>query len=207
LQNNNQQDSGNEDRQGGSPPGLTGSKLGGALTETNFQILLPSPLHTHQLGVQIAQTAPPRLVIALSGPLGSGKTCMVRGIAEGLGIKENVNSPTFTLINEYHSGAKPLYHIDLYRLQSDDPESSESKPEVILEAKPALKETAPLTLELNEIFEQPNAVVAIEWAELLQNYLPPDCLQISLSYVKDGTARTAQLAGPGAKLITQSINK
>jgi len=166
------------------------------LTETNFQILLPSPLHTHQLGIQVAQNAPTKLIIALSGPLGAGKTCMVAGIAEGLRIKEKVNSPTFTLINEYHSGDKPLYHIDLYRLHPDNADNASNN----------ANDIATLILELNEIFEQ-QAVVAIEWAELLQNYLPPDCLQISLSYVKDGTARAAQLSGPGAKMITQALNK
>jgi tRNA threonylcarbamoyladenosine biosynthesis protein TsaE len=186
---NHLQGSGNEDRQGGSPPGLTGSKLGGALTETNFQILLPSPLHTHLLGVQIAQLPAP-LTISLSGPLGAGKTCLVQGIAEGLGIKENVNSPTFTLINEYHSGSNSLYHVDLYRLMSNG----------------AAQNNEVLTSQLDEILEQ-HAVIAIEWAEILQNYLPPDCLQIHLSYVKDGTARQAELAGPGAKLITEEMNK
>jgi tRNA threonylcarbamoyladenosine biosynthesis protein TsaE len=172
------------------------------LTETNFQILLPSPLHTHLLGVQIAKTAPSKLAIALNGPLGAGKTSMVQGIAEGLGIKEKVNSPTFTLINEYHSGSKPLYHVDLYRL---NPGNTDNKDNARDNANDA-NNTAALILELNEIFEQ-QAVVAVEWAELLQSYLPPDCLQITLSYVKDGTARQARLKGAGAEIITQNLNK
>src|SRR5438093_1183269 len=57
-------------------------------------------------------------VVALSGELGAGKTCLVRGIAAGLGIAQNVTSPTFTIIHEYRSGRLPLYHVDLYRLDS-----------------------------------------------------------------------------------------
>ena len=186
------------------------------MTETNFQILLPSKLHTHRLGVCIAQNIvqnaardlvqapaqntpgePGRLVIALTGPLGSGKTCLVNGIAEGLGVKENVNSPTFTLINEYCSGAVPLYHVDLYRLSDADKswDGQGAKPDA-----EAAEGIHMLRSQLSEIFQQ-NGVVAIEWAELLQNYLPPDCLQISLSYVKDGTARSAELKGPGAERL------
>src|SRR2546426_299707 len=57
-------------------------------------------------------------VVALSGELGSGKTCLVKGIASGLGITQDVTSPTFTIIHEYRSGRLPLYHVDLYRLDS-----------------------------------------------------------------------------------------
>ena len=72
----------------------------------------------------LGSTLPAGSLIALTGELGSGKTCFVRGLAEGLGINpERVRSPTFTLINEYGGGRLPLYHIDLYRLEVADMDS------------------------------------------------------------------------------------
>jgi tRNA threonylcarbamoyladenosine biosynthesis protein TsaE len=140
----------------------------------------------------------PLLVVALTGELGSGKTTLVQGIAEGLGIMESVNSPTFTLINEYHAGNKPLYHVDLYRLaQAPTPAAVPVY---------ADQDAHMLRSELNEIFHL-KGVVAIEWAELLQNYLPPDCLQICLSYVKDGTARCAKIEGLTAVGIKEEMEK
>jgi tRNA threonylcarbamoyladenosine biosynthesis protein TsaE len=60
-------------------------------------------------------------LLGLSGELGTGKTCLVRGVAEGLGIApRKVRSPTFTLVNEYAGGRLPLYHVDLYRLTPSD---------------------------------------------------------------------------------------
>jgi len=80
-------------------------------------------LHTHSedetvaLGVRLAATLESGDVIGLHGELGAGKTVFVRGLAQALGIAERkVRSPTFTLINEYHGGRLPLYHIDLYRM-------------------------------------------------------------------------------------------
>jgi len=72
---------------------------------------------THALGVRLGQRTRRGDLIGLRGELGSGKTCLVRGLAEGLGIPAHkVRSPTFTLVNEYSGGRLPLYHIDLYRL-------------------------------------------------------------------------------------------
>jgi tRNA threonylcarbamoyladenosine biosynthesis protein TsaE len=74
---------------------------------------------TRAAGRSIASTLTPGDVLLLSGTLGAGKTALVRGIAEGLGIDpEEVSSPTFTLIHEYRGGRLPLYHADLYRLDS-----------------------------------------------------------------------------------------
>jgi tRNA threonylcarbamoyladenosine biosynthesis protein TsaE len=71
--------------------------------------------------VELARTVGTRLargdIILLSGPLGAGKTCFARGIAEALGIRERITSPTYTIVNEY-DGPLPFYHIDLYRIPS-----------------------------------------------------------------------------------------
>ncbi|PZM83466.1 MAG: tRNA (adenosine(37)-N6)-threonylcarbamoyltransferase complex ATPase subunit type 1 TsaE [Candidatus Melainabacteria bacterium] len=93
-------------------------------------------------------------VIALEGPLGAGKTTFVKGLAQGLGVKEVVQSPTFTMLNEYHSGRLPLYHLDLYRLS----ESSESEAQALGDQ---------LLLELDE-FINGKMVCVIEWSELFK---------------------------------------
>jgi tRNA threonylcarbamoyladenosine biosynthesis protein TsaE len=72
---------------------------------------------TRAFGVRLGQRVRGGELIGLRGELGSGKTCLVRGLAEGLGIPPHkVRSPTFTLVNEYSGGRLPLYHLDLYRL-------------------------------------------------------------------------------------------
>lgn len=72
---------------------------------------------THAIGVRLGRRVQRGDLIGLRGELGAGKTCLVRGLAEGLGIPpRKVRSPTFTLVNEYGGGRLPLYHIDLYRL-------------------------------------------------------------------------------------------
>ena len=88
-------------------------------TEISF-----SPEETEALGKRLAGRLKPGSVIALRGGLAAGKTCFVKGIARGLGITETVTSPTYTIITEYTAccGGQtiPLYHIDAYRLNSDD---------------------------------------------------------------------------------------
>jgi tRNA threonylcarbamoyladenosine biosynthesis protein TsaE len=71
------------------------------------------------LGLAIGKTAPGGSVIALRGGLGAGKTTLCKGIAKGLGIDEEVNSPTYTIVGEYR-GRLMFYHIDAYRLAGDD---------------------------------------------------------------------------------------
>jgi tRNA threonylcarbamoyladenosine biosynthesis protein TsaE len=79
-----------------------------------------SPQDTEDFGSQLASRLGPGSVIALSGGLGAGKTCLVKGIARALGVDENITSPTYTIINEYRCDSCPLYHIDAYRLNGDE---------------------------------------------------------------------------------------
>jgi tRNA threonylcarbamoyladenosine biosynthesis protein TsaE len=79
-----------------------------------------SAAETEALGERLGRAASPGTVIGISGDLGAGKTQLVRGIARGLGIAARVHSPTFALIHIYPGGRLPLYHIDLYRLESED---------------------------------------------------------------------------------------
>jgi len=80
-------------------------------------IFLPNSGATHNLGYLLGKHLSSNSVILLSGNLGAGKTTLVQGIGQGLGISEPIVSPTFTLINEYVEGRLPLYHLDLYRLE------------------------------------------------------------------------------------------
>jgi tRNA threonylcarbamoyladenosine biosynthesis protein TsaE len=79
-----------------------------------------SPDETAALGETWGRAAAPGLVIGLTGDLGAGKTQLVKGLARGLGIPERVHSPTFALVNTYAGGRLPLYHLDLYRLETPD---------------------------------------------------------------------------------------
>lgn len=123
-------------------------------------IQLPDTAATKKLGRQLGELLPAGSNILLEGELGAGKTTLVQGIGEGLGIDEPIVSPTFTLVNEYLEGRLPLYHLDLYRLQP--------------------QEIAPLYLatywEGSEVIP---GITAIEWASrLLQP--PPHYLVIEL---------------------------
>ncbi|WP_251446855.1 tRNA (adenosine(37)-N6)-threonylcarbamoyltransferase complex ATPase subunit type 1 TsaE [Vermiculatibacterium agrestimuris] len=82
--------------------------------------------HTHSegeteaVGEALARTLEPGAVIAFTGDLGAGKTAFTRGLARGLGLTGRVTSPTFTIVNEYEGGRLPLFHFDMYRLESSD---------------------------------------------------------------------------------------
>jgi tRNA threonylcarbamoyladenosine biosynthesis protein TsaE len=136
------------------------------------KIFLADAEATRSLGVTLGQSLAAGSILLLEGDLGSGKTTLVQGIGEGLGITEPIVSPTFTLINEYLEGRIPLYHSDLYRLQPAEVEA----------------------LNLESYWEGIDfqlGIVAIEWAEKLP-YKPQSYLSISLNYSVD-TGRQASL--------------
>ncbi len=99
----------------------------------------------------------------MTGPLGAGKTVLVKGIASGCGISDTVTSPSYTIISEYN-GTIPLYHIDLYRLESEE--------EIDL-------------LGLEEILAG-EGISVIEWGERAEHLLPEDCLYITITIEDDG---------------------
>lgn len=83
-------------------------------------VITKSPEQTELLGKKLAELLRPGDVIAYYGDLGAGKTAFTRGLAVGLGIREAVTSPTYTIVNEYLSGRMPLFHFDMYRLSSSE---------------------------------------------------------------------------------------
>lgn len=117
-----------------------------------------TPDQTRHIGCTLGKALKGGEVLAITGDLGSGKTQLVKGIAEGLGIAPSeITSPTFTLIHE-HEGDIPLFHIDLYRLENPG-------------------ETEAIGLE--EYFSR-DGVIAIEWAERATTLLPTNRLDITL---------------------------
>lgn len=125
-------------------------------------VQLPDANATQALGLELGRSLTAGSVLLLTGDLGSGKTTLVQGLAQGLNIRDAIVSPTFTIINEYFGGRLPLYHLDLYRLTS--------------------AEVDDLHLETYwDGLEAELGIMAIEWAERL-SYLPPDYLRIELTY-------------------------
>ena len=79
-----------------------------------------SPEETEALGAALGKLLPPGTILAYRGGLGAGKTAFTRGLAKGLGCKDIVTSPTYTIVNEYLGGRLPLFHFDMYRLGSSE---------------------------------------------------------------------------------------
>jgi len=116
---------------------------------------------TIALGRRIAGLLKSGSVAALSGELGSGKTCLVKGIAAALGISENITSPTYTIISEYQIPKEPFlnfYHIDAYRLNNDDEFVQIGGREIV----------------------GGGGITVIEWSERIANSLPPEAIHITL---------------------------
>ena len=122
---------------------------------------------TYQTAKNLAQQLPIPAHILLYGELGAGKTLFAKGLAEGFGVEDvdEVSSPTFTLINHYKGRVK-IYHVDLYRIETGVRQALDG-------------------LGLEEIFDDPNAAVIVEWADHLGNFEVPDAIQVFLSYVDD----------------------
>ena len=85
-----------------------------------MEFITNSPQETEALGQKLGQMLPAGTVIAYRGDLGAGKTAFTRGLARGLDCREQVTSPTYTIVNEYLGGRLPLFHFDMYRLASSD---------------------------------------------------------------------------------------
>jgi tRNA threonylcarbamoyladenosine biosynthesis protein TsaE len=132
-----------------------------------------SPQATHLLGHSLGRLLFPRSTVALTGPLGAGKTFLVRAVADGLGIADPrlVSSPTFVLIQEY-AARLPIYHFDAYRLADA---------------------AAFADLGVHEYFSG-NGVCIVEWADRVMEMLPDDRLEIDLQPTGEQSRRIRLLA-------------
>lgn len=115
-------------------------------------------LETFELGYELGLKAQPGDIFCLDGDLGTGKTVFTKGFAKGLGIKEPVSSPTFTIVQEYHEGRIPFYHFDVYRI-SDISEMDEIG---------------------YEDYFYGEGVCFVEWAELIEELLPSKRMHIHI---------------------------
>ena len=117
-----------------------------------------SPSDTFNLGEKIGISAHKEMVFCLNGDLGVGKTVFTQGFARGLDIDEPINSPTFTIVQEYHGGRLPFYHFDVYRIGD--------------------------ITEMDEIGYEDyffgEGVCFIEWAELIEELLPDNVVRITI---------------------------
>ena len=129
---------------------------------------------TKNLAKRIAQLLKPNMTLLLEGQLGAGKTTFTKGVAEELGIKRIIKSPTYTLIKEYTDGRLPLYHMDLYRMEDMEDED----------------------LGLEEYFYG-EGVTLVEWGSFMEEDLPKEHLKILISVNSETEEREITIEAKG----------
>ncbi len=134
-----------------------------------------SPEQTERFAAEFAKRLKGAEVIAFKGDLGAGKTCFTRGLATGLGFTGEVNSPTFSIVNEYLGGRLPLYHFDMYRISGWE------------------------DLYTTGFFEymDEGGVLAVEWSENIAAALPEDTIFIEISKTGEGDRKIKLTRGGG----------
>lgn len=159
----------------------------------SLTIETPTAMDTRLAGEVLGRNARGGQVLALHGDLGAGKTTFVQGLAAGMGVQARVTSPTFVLVNDYDAGRNlHLIHVDTYRLSDSTGE--------------ALDDAA--TFGLEDSLDDPDAVVAIEWAERVAPLLPADRLDVSLSAVEgapDGRIIRLRAGGPQSEALLAAL--
>ncbi len=147
-----------------------------------WQLTTTTAEQTQALGAQIGERLVGGEVIAVTGPLGSGKTCLIQGIGAGLHVTDRVTSPTFVLIRRYQ-GRVRLYHVDAYRLENAD---------------------AALQIGLPELV-QPDSVVVIEWADHIIKALPEQRLDIQMAHIPQGRSIALKPHSERWKVIVEEL--
>jgi tRNA threonylcarbamoyl adenosine modification protein YjeE len=125
-------------------------------------------------GEAFGRAAHPPLVVTLAGELGAGKTTLAQAICRGFGVTEEVTSPTYALVHEYHARAGRVFHLDLYRLKSPDELTN---------------------IGWDDVLAAHDALVLIEWPERAGAELPADHVPIDLEYAPDDDGVRILLAG------------
>ena len=128
-----------------------------------FEVCSHSPEQTRRVGIRLGSLLQVGDIICLEGDLGSGKTTLVQGIAQGWGSANKVTSPTYVIVNEYvRPGGNTLFHCDAYRLQPENPLDS-------------------AIIDLDRVFS--GGVLVIEWAERMKTSLPKENLWIQMDWI------------------------
>ena len=139
-----------------------------------MEFITNSPEETEKIGEALAKSLQPGTILAYRGDLGAGKTAFTRGLARGLGCKETVTSPTYTIVNEYLGGRLPLFHFDMYRLASSD--------------------------DLWDIgwedYLDREGVCAVEWSENVQDAME-DAITVTIEKLGENTRRITIEGGQG----------
>lgn len=147
------------------------------------KIVTKSPQELAYIGQRLAKFLNPGDFIALDGELGAGKTTLTQGLAKGLEIKQVVNSPTFTIIHEYDKGSIPLYHMDVYRLDS-------------------VKEMDDLGYE--EYFYG-EGITVVEWASKIESILPETYLGMMIMLHPEGRVLAFKPVGSHYEQIIEEL--
>lgn len=140
-----------------------------------LDVVTDTPEDTRKVAEALAELLLPGDVVSLTGDLGAGKTTFVQGAARGLGVTDQVTSPTFVLVREYR-GEVPIFHVDVYRLDS-------------------LQEAIDLGAE--ELLDPPG-VTFVEWGDAIVPLLPDEHLRVELR-TEDGDARRLSFSGHGPR--------
>ena len=144
------------------------------IVDQKLDCISHSEAQTQRLGLRLGTLVSPGSVVLLEGTMGSGKTVFAQGVALGLEVKEQVTSPSYTLIKEYQSGRLPFFHIDLYRIDSSD---------------------SLWGLGLEEYLEG-DGICVIEWARKVRDFLSESWLLINIEIMTD-TKRTLHFESEG----------
>lgn len=129
-----------------------------------IEYITRSPEDTEKIAESLASLLSAGDVLTLEGELGTGKTTFTKGLAKGLGIKRNINSPTFTIVKQY-KGRVPLYHMDVYRLENSDED-----------------------IGFSEYFYG-DGVSVVEWAKFIEDFLPEERLEITIFHLDEETRK------------------
>ena len=127
-----------------------------------LEVLSKSSQATINLGRKFSKILRGGDIVIFSGELGGGKTTFISGLAEGLGIKENLSSPSFTILNQYDAGKIKLIHIDFYRLDGIDEFDN---------------------IGLDDHIYDDSKILCIEWGEKIKQYIKRDYLNIGFNYI------------------------
>lgn len=153
------------------------------MVSASLHITTHSPEETEQLARNIGSRLRGGEVIELVSDLGGGKTTLTRGLAAGIGSKDSVASPTFTLSREYAGGRLRMYHFDFYRLH----------------------EAGIMSDEIAEVIGDPEGVVIVEWGEIVQQVLPPSRLQIVITTSGETDRELAITCPPSLAYLVEGL--